>query len=315
MAQIIYLAAILKKVGRFNAPIFDGGCRSSEGIQRMDWKQLFTSKRSSDQAIAVQFFKTGVAISYRLGAEVISHFLPADPEGQNQILKKFVSSNKLSSIPCTVILEDNYKLLLANKPNVLDSELDSALPWLIKDLIDFPITEAIVASFPLPLYEEAEKIYAVIAKQKFLFDLRWRLKEMDLYPASITIIELSLLETLKQSSDVRGLCGLIYWKQDSINLLVSNNGVLCFIRKIGDLSEVLDQTTVMDELQRSLDYAQVQLKLPELDHLCFVPTEEGLQYFSYCQELSMKPVALSLENLDSHCLATQAELMRDKTTD
>ena len=70
---------------------------------------------------------------------------------QAKALTGLVKKHGLTNASCNLVIEPNlYHLLQVEAPPVEDDEIKSALKWQIKDLIDFPVDEAITDLFKVP---------------------------------------------------------------------------------------------------------------------------------------------------------------------
>lgn len=73
------------------------------------------------------------------------------PEDRRTALAEIVAESKLAGTPCIVVLPpESYSLRLVDRPNVEEEEIASSLPWLIKDVIDFDPSNAVVDYFEFP---------------------------------------------------------------------------------------------------------------------------------------------------------------------
>ena len=68
------------------------------------------------------------------------------------VLTQLSKQHQLSSTPCHFVLNpDEYQFLQVEKPQVDKQELQAALRWHIKDLIDYHIDDVVLDYLALPL--------------------------------------------------------------------------------------------------------------------------------------------------------------------
>jgi hypothetical protein len=73
----------------------------------------------------------------------------------------------------TVLDVADYQLLLVESPDVLAAELKAAVRWRLKDIIDFPLEDAVVDVFGIPepvRRTGAKMMYAIAAKRQAVED-------------------------------------------------------------------------------------------------------------------------------------------------
>ena len=73
---------------------------------------------------------------------------------------------------CVVALSpDFYSLHLVDAPDVQPEEIAASARWMVRDLIDFPVEEAVVDWFEVPQQQRGEgpnRIYVVAARSEFV---------------------------------------------------------------------------------------------------------------------------------------------------
>ena len=77
------------------------------------------------------------------------HYIETDqPAEQLRQLGRYVRDHALKRRSCIVVLdESSYNLIQMDAPPVQDDELVAALRWSVKDLIDYPIDDAVIDVF------------------------------------------------------------------------------------------------------------------------------------------------------------------------
>ena len=78
-------------------------------------------------------------------------WLTNQERGLEQALLDRVTTLELENMPCNVALDASlYRLLLLEAPNVEADELPQALRFLLRDIIDLPLDEIEITTFPVP---------------------------------------------------------------------------------------------------------------------------------------------------------------------
>ncbi|MEZ4484279.1 MAG: pilus assembly protein PilM [Syntrophotaleaceae bacterium] len=125
-----------------------------------------------------------------------SAYLPGSLEAQAAGLQQWLSENNLvGSRSVFALAPDFYQLLQIAPPEVPNDELRDAVRWQIRDLIDFPLEEAVVDVFQVPRdvqREGARTAYVVVARQSLLRKKVALLKNAKLKVQAIDIPELVL---------------------------------------------------------------------------------------------------------------------------
>ena len=103
--------------------------------------------------LGIEFSAGGIAVAHvnysDRGHPVLQscRFL-AGEENTPPPLSQYIDEQGLKGMTCNVVIpSSSYSLLLSEAPNVEDTELADAMRWKGKDLIDFPIEEAILDGF------------------------------------------------------------------------------------------------------------------------------------------------------------------------
>jgi MSHA biogenesis protein MshI len=178
---------------------------------------------------------------------------------------------------------DDYQMLQVAPPEVPDDELREAVRWQIRDLIDFPLEEAVVDVFQVPRdtrREGARTAYVVVARQNFLRQKVALLKDAKLKLQAIDIPELVLrnIGNLLPNAD-RGVA-LLYFGSGSGQIIICRDGKLCLARNINIGAEALRSDapywqdmvdSVALEVQRSLDFFESNFSQPAIGSLTLAP--------------------------------------------
>lgn len=220
---------------------------------------------------------------------------------QAQNIASRISSNYLLGLDC-------YKVLLVNAPPVPVHELCSAVRWQIQEFIDFPVDDAVVDIFDIPVYKSgAKKLYAVVTENSVIKKHIKVLEEFPLAIESIDIVEMALRNiAIRLPEDKRGVA-LLWLQQDYAMVTLSCNKILFLSRRIeiacSDLFHLLSQQTLASspfnldkntltatldlicvEIQRSLDYYSSNFKQRQIESLVLAPIPQDIPQL--CQYLN-----------------------------
>jgi MSHA biogenesis protein MshI len=211
----------------------------------------------------------------------------------------------------TAVLPDaSYQVLLLEVPNVPADEVNDAARWQVKDLLDFPVDETVVEVFRLPRQATADGRpigYAVAARRRSIQEHIELFKSANLPLDVIDIPELcqrNVATLLPQ--DAHGVAFLHFTQNRGI-LTVTRQGVLYLVRRIekghgaisaattgefaaadleatseldilrdeevlrDDLSRSELVTTIVQEIQRSLDFYDSHYDCPPVAELVLSP--------------------------------------------
>ncbi len=196
-----------------------------------------------------------------------------------------------------VLASDAYSLLQVEPPSVPSAELREAIRWQIRELIDYPVDEAVVDVFSVPQEGRQGRspiAYAVAARRGTVQEQAVLLKAARLKISALDIPELALRNlTALLPEDERGLAFLSLGRTQGM-LILTRGQNLYLTRRINigsdqlmelaaapegdglvDLSsrfnDLLD--SVVLEVQRSLDFYESNFSLPPISSLVVAPME------------------------------------------
>jgi len=220
---------------------------------------------------------------------------------QTQKISTTISSNY-------VLNTSDYKILLVNSPPVPSHELCSAVRWQIQEFIDFPVDDAVLDIFDIPVYKSgAKKLYAVVTENTVI---QQHIKMLDKFPLtieSIDIVEMALRNiAIRLPEDKQGVA-LLWLQQDYAMVTLSCNKILFLSRRIEiactDLFHLFSQQTLASspfsldkntltstldlicvEIQRSLDYYSSNFKQKPINALVLAPIPQDVPQL--CQYLN-----------------------------
>lgn len=243
---------------------------------------LLGGKRQNE-VIGVDFGSSGVAFAHirRPATQqpylVSCEFLPAETGIDiAELLRTRLFKLGLAGAPCNLVMSaGNYQLILGEAPKVPAEELAEALRWRIKDLVQFPIAEAVVDAFLLP--EDSARgtsrmAYAVATQRKNIETLVASTKTAGLTLKNIDIPELVLRNLAEACCDTKRGVAIVKLQQGGGSLQIIRDGNLYLSRQFslsynaGLLDDLPGEALVL-ELQRSLDYFERQMRQVPPSHI------------------------------------------------
>ncbi len=184
-------------------------------------------------------------------------------------LKKLVSEHALQG-QCHLVLSNMHsQIVQVDRPKVPDAEINAALKWQIKDLVNIAPDNMVLDYFDGPILAGGvEKINVVCAAKNDLVELVTSLNTELLTVASITTEEFAFASLLPIQQDAVLL--VCQQPNEEINLLIIKNGQLFFSRRLRGFAQIAKKSedelamgmidSLSLEIQRSTDYFERQLK-------------------------------------------------------
>lgn len=191
----------------------------------------FTRRRSSD-AVGLYLTPKSVVLAqlaYGTGDAVHLKVLnnrPLPSAGDITTLRTAVKEARLGNADCVLTLDaSSYSLLQVEKPNVPQAELLAAVRWRIRDLIAFPLEDAVVDAFEVPGLENRGRppsLYVAAARKSELKPLVDTITAVGLRLSRINIAELAM----------RNLAARLAGNEESVAVLSlgERSGVLVVLR-------------------------------------------------------------------------------------
>ncbi|WP_114326193.1 hypothetical protein [Candidatus Colwellia aromaticivorans] len=171
---------------------------------------------------------------------------------------------------CHIVLSaEQSQIVQVDKPNVPSAEINAALKWQVKDLVNISPDNMVLDYFDGPLLAGGkEKINVVCAPINELKQIVAVTNTEGAEVASITTVEFAFANLLATQSDA---CLLVCQQpNEEIVLLIVKQGKLYFHRRLRGFKQIANKTedelamTVIDnlalEVQRSSDFFERQLK-------------------------------------------------------
>lgn len=204
---------------------------------------------------------------------------------------------------CRLVLTPNqYQLVMMDALDVPEAEMAKALKWRLKGLIEYPLNDIAMDAFLVPPHgvaKQQKKAFVAVAP---LSKLRAKLALFE--AAYVEIVEVGITELA-----LGKICSLIPLAYKAPIIVISleakntqlhifYNGELYLVRALqlpinfsDENPEHLHNTLL--EIQRSVDYCMVALKLPEPQGIFFTPGFDKAKYLlAYLKQEQTKPVQL-----------------------
>lgn len=185
------------------------------------------------------------------------HILCSSDTEKQAALQLFVDKHHLENTACHTIIElQDYKVTLLDSPPVSEAELTSSVRWMLKDVINYPLDEACVEVFHIPLpraRDNMKLIYAVVAPLKSMIAVESFIKSSGLHLYSLGIPELALRNALWFFGEITAGSLLIYLHKNLGKLILIDDKAIHMVRNI-DLRDNAAETLIL-EIQRYLDYS------------------------------------------------------------
>jgi MSHA biogenesis protein MshI len=257
-------------------------------------KQLY---RGSRAALVPAGNETGLAVVRKRKGErpVLQHYgvYPSIEIKAEHVLTAMLSGRHLARTPVSgVIGTDDYQLVQVEAPQVAPAEVRAAVRWKLREIISFPVEEAVVDAFGLPApsrHSQATMVVAIAAHntavQRLVALIGPRAPRFDV----VDVPELCLRNlSALLPQDERGLA-LLACGENFAHLLLTRGGVLYLTRRIdlsreslkraqgGEQSSEIDAAALILELQRSLDYYESFYDQPPITDLVLAPADARTQ--------------------------------------
>ncbi len=265
-------------------------------------------------------------------------FYPTPATQRHHTLAEAIKTHHLTDIPTNlVLLPDDYQILQIDTPEVPKQELAAALQWQIKDMIDFPVEDAVIDHIFLPDHlTSGKKQLLVIVSRKMI--IQRHVETLTRLHCRLNVIDIAiqaarnLIYPLLDNTTSVGLLNL--WDDLAKISVISNQDV--FINRMSSIGlnalrtidDTPDSQAIIDslavELQRTFDYferhsRQAAISLlyiisnhPPVPHLADLLQQRlGLE----CIELDIAHVVRFSDNLidqpiDPRCLMAIGGAMR-----
>ncbi len=207
-------------------------------------------------------------------------------------VEQFIKQHELQRTPCVFVLPpETYQLIQVEMADLPESERREAVRWQIREMLDYPVEEAVVDLFDVqPFQSEKNPVsFVVAARQKFLRQQVDLAETTELSLQAIDIPEFALRNlTQLFSEDDRGLAILLLQAQGGL-LIIAREDTLYLTRSLttgmndllpladGNLEALTEQLdSIVLEVQRSFDYCESTFHLPMVSRMLVAQTEREI---------------------------------------
>ncbi len=246
--------------------------------------KLWRQKADAERRTALVLAADGCALAVIGGSSGHRRLLscrsvPANAAEQKKAVGEWLAADRAEFGRLGTVLDSgDYQLLLVESPDVLPAELKAAVRWRMKDLIDFPVEEAVVDVFNIPEPTRrtgAKMMYAIAAKRAAIAEHVALAKHGALAFDVIDIPELALRNlAARLPESAEGLI-LLWLDRGSAQLLVIKGGTLYVARSVRFAGDGPDVEAIALELQRSMDYFESYYEQAPIAHLIIAPFDEA----------------------------------------
>ncbi|WP_299805409.1 MSHA biogenesis protein MshI [uncultured Shewanella sp.] len=165
-----------------------------------------------------------------------------------------------------VLASDFYQLLLVDKPNVQDEELNAALLWSVKDIVTQPVTDIHLDYFESSK-QASNKVNVVVTEKSLLTALLLAAKSEGFQTMGVSIEEMAMSNLF---NDNQARLVLSHREGQELLLTVVRAGEVFMQRRLRGFQQ-LEKISAEDlaygvadnlslEIQRSMDYFESQLR-------------------------------------------------------
>lgn len=284
--------------------------------------------RAKSGRVGLALGPDGLAVALVGAAGEVSFCQFYEPSGDiGGLVKSVVKEHNWEHLPCSVVLHPAYyHLFLTESPVVNDAEMTSAVRWQVKELLDFPLSEAAIEHFLLPddAYRGRKKmLYASALRKTALESLIEPFVDSGLDIDCVEIAELAVHNIISRLPVDGGGIAMVQLHDGEGFINLVEDGSLYLTRRLdiglerfrpgGDNTEFLDALFL--EIQRSLDFYEGQLGKGIINRLFYSPgiadTAAIGDFLSSQLGLSASPLNVVDLNI---CTATSSEHLMHSTT-
>ena len=231
-------------------------------------------KKSTPGLVGLEVSEQGIAFAYVDDSNGQSQLRNCDMlmanDGQlpKDQFRDRIQQLNLTGARCNVVLPaGSYNLLLVEAPNVADDELRDAIRFRVKDMLSFPLSEALIDVFPLPADSSRsgrKMVYVVAARESDVRDIMALVELAELQLAYVDIAEMALRNITEQLDVGQRGVAVVRLLQGQATLALLREGNMYLSRQFdlpynAGLFDELPEDQLVLELQRSLDYYERQM--------------------------------------------------------
>lgn len=283
---------------------------------------LFSRSLSQKGRVGIELGANKISLSYVRDTEVeqCAYHFSDSKEERAAILKSFVQEHQLKGMRTSLVLAPRcYQILLTEMPDVEEAEVAEALPWKIKELLHYPLEELVLQHFFLPedSFNRRQRMLYVIAVQKKQLNAFVDItEEAGLQVDSIDVPEMVLLRSILKRKDSQKNVAALYVDNTQGILCLGQQGMLYLSRAVDvgleaflsglnarvddSMSAQLPHETFLLELQRSLDYYEVQQGKGAVAEISCAPMGTETEMVQQFLDERLAPT-VNIADIDSYC--------------
>lgn len=247
------------------------------------------NKASKQGIVSVYESPNSISMVYLVPGEtqptIVDQFFEVgeDQMRRQTVLTKFVSKNDLKGVPCTYVLGfSEYSLSLVDAPSVPKAEVAKAVSWTLRDILSFPVEEAIIDTFELPFHranDDMKLLYAAIVRKTVVSRIETFINETGLELKYVDIPELALRNLAEKSPDINSGCAFVKLVSNGGKIIMCSENNLCVSRSFNlDLEDLTTEKgpetleALSLEVQRAFDYVNSLFRKSIPNVLVLAPT-------------------------------------------
>ena len=223
--------------------------------------------------------RAAAVVSRRSGKE--PRLLHAVSQGRvSGVLSWRATQSMLETLPAksgnvsALLDSSDYQIVMTEGLDLPRHELRAAMRWRIRELVSFPVDDAVIDVFQMPAIRGNKNLIQVIAAQPTgINDLEAIVggarRELDV----VDIPELALRNLMALTPQDTSGCALILLGRSAVHIVVTCQGVLCVARRI-DFALGSESGQLALELQRSMQYYESQFDRPPIGEVLIGPDND-----------------------------------------
>ncbi len=270
--------------------------------------------------------KTWIAIAREVSGQQEVHHIVSAPASTPDLLdghlKEWITQHAVGKAATTLVLPETLcSSFIVDAPDVAPDELHSAAPWAIRSQLEYPVEEAVVDAFVLPLPKDSNhqpQMHAYAARLDSVNKVSMAFQRCRTPLHAIDTEALALRNLAQLAESVERPVALLYHLGNSLMLLIMHNNTIFAQNEIllsGDdsagfsmnMDSSFDFEGFDDEesnsstseaaldVQRSLDFFQSEFRISSVNDLfAFVVDDHEKKFF---EELD-QALGLPLQTID-----------------
>ncbi len=250
-------------------------------------------------------------------------------ETLEDVLSCLAKEYKLGRQRCVTLLEpSDYRLLVAEAPDVPPADLPDAMRWRIKDLLDFDVSKATVDVFDFPaagVAGESRQRYVVAAQNQALQQRICLMEAAGINLDIVDIPEMALRNMAALVPESQHGVAFLSLSPSSGLLTLTKGNTLYMSRNLNvGIDELVNASqrgeyldNIVEEIQRSLDYYVSHFRQSPITQLILAPFPERLpnmdEFFS--RRIGLSVVVVEIKTLvDVQCELPDDAMLKGFTT-